>query len=206
MVLECGSLENSPDLLNPILMVLTYQISKEIYLEEKNKSNHNRKNIVIMDEAHKFPGKSAHVEIFVEQAYRRFRKHGASMLLGTQGFEDLYGGDSVSKVGRVIIENSFWNFFLMQRSTSREKIKKSGFFNLSSYAYALMDNTAPADGEYGEIFIMTDKVQTKGRVVLDKFLQTLLFTDADLRSKMNKLVSQGMSHLDAVKHILEDKH
>ena len=69
-----------------------------------------------------------------------------------------------------------------------------------------MDNTAPADGEYGEIFILTDKVQTKGRVVLDKFLQTLLFTDADLRSKMNKLVSQGMSHLDAVKHILEDNH
>ena len=69
-----------------------------------------------------------------------------------------------------------------------------------------MDNTAPADGEYGEIFIMTDKVQTKGRVVLDKFLQTLLFTDADLRSKMNRLVAQGMSHLDAVKYILEDKH
>jgi hypothetical protein len=91
----------------------------------------------------------------------------------------------------------------MQRSTSREKIKKSGFFNLSPYAYALMDNTAPADGEYGEIFIMTDKVQTKGRVVLDKFLQTLLFTDADLRSKMNVLVSQGMSHLDSVKHILD---
>ena len=66
-----------------------------------------------------------------------------------------------------------------------------------------MDNTAPADGEYGEIFIMTDKVQTKGRVVLDKFLQTLLFTDADLRSKMNVLVSQGMSHLDSVQHILD---
>ena len=66
-----------------------------------------------------------------------------------------------------------------------------------------MDNTVPADGEYGEIFIMTDKVQTKGRVVLDKFLQTLLFTDADLRSKMNVLVSQGMNHLDSVKHILD---
>lgn len=206
VVLECGSLENSPDLLNPILMVLTYQISKEIYLEEKNKTNHNRKNIVIMDEAHKFLGKSAHVEIFVEQAYRRFRKHGASMILGTQGFEDLYGGDSVSKVGRVIIENSYWNFFLMQRSTSREKIKKSGYFNLSPYAYALMDNTAPADGEYGEIFIMTDKVQTKGRVVLDKFLQTLLFTDADLRSRMGQLVGSGMTHREAVEKILSEKH
>lgn len=49
------------------------------------------------------------------------------MLLGTQGFEDLYGGDSVSKVGRVIIENSFWNFFLMQRSSSREKSKNQVF-------------------------------------------------------------------------------
>lgn len=49
------------------------------------------------------------------------------MLLGTQGLEDLYDGDSVSKVGRVIIENSFWNFFLMQRSTSREKSKNQIF-------------------------------------------------------------------------------
>lgn len=29
-----------------------------------------------MDE-HKFLGKSEHIEMFVEQAYRRFRKHGA---------------------------------------------------------------------------------------------------------------------------------
>lgn len=49
------------------------------------------------------------------------------MLLGTQGLEDLYDGDSVSKIGRVIIENSFWNFFLMQRSTSREKSKNLVF-------------------------------------------------------------------------------
>ena len=49
------------------------------------------------------------------------------MLLGTQGLEDLYDGDSVSKVGRVIIENSFWNFFLMQQSTSREKSKNLVF-------------------------------------------------------------------------------
>ncbi len=91
------------------------------------------------------------------------------MLLGTQGLEDLYDGDSVSKVGRVIIENSFWNFFLMQRSTSREKIKKSGFFNLSPYSYVLMDNTAPADGEYGEIFIMTEKFKPKEELYLISF-------------------------------------
>ena len=63
------------------------------------------------------------------------------MLLGTQGLEDLYDGDSVSKVGRVIIENSFWNFFLMQRSSSREK-SKNQVFSISLHISELPDSDA----------------------------------------------------------------
>src|SRR5574344_1514287 len=60
IVLECGQLEMMPDLLDPVLMVLTFQISKEIYLSEMDKANAEKRNIVIMDEAHKFLGKSEH--------------------------------------------------------------------------------------------------------------------------------------------------
>jgi len=200
-VLEAGELESTPDLLNVVLMVLTFQISKEIYLSDNKNENINKKNIVIMDEAHKFLGTSPHIELFVEQAYRRFRKHGASMILGTQGFEDLYGGNSVSKVGRVIIENSYWNFFLMQKSTSREKLKKSGYFSLSSYEELLMDTTEPEDGEYGEILILSDKITTKGRIVLNDFLKTMLFTNSEMRIKINQLVNSGMTYLEAVNTI-----
>jgi conjugal transfer ATP-binding protein TraC len=201
-VLEAGELESTPDLLNVILMVLTYQISKEIYLK-KNKDVDER-NIVIMDEAHKFLGSSPHIDLFIEQAYRRFRKDGASMILGTQGFEDLYGGNEISKVGRVIIENSYWNFFLMQKSTSREKIKKSGYFNLSQYEEALMDTTEPADGEYGEVLILSDKITTKGRIVLDDFLKVMLFTNAEMRIRINQMVASGMTYLEAVNRLKEE--
>ena len=194
------------NLLNPVLMVLTFQISKEIYLAELTKTNHEKKNIVIMDEAHKFLGKSEHIELFIEQAYRRFRKHGASMTIGTQSFEDLLGdGASFSKAGRVIIDNSYYNFFLMQKSTSREKIKQSNLYPMSPYEYAVFDSLAPVDGEYGEVYVITDRFRAKSRVVLNKFLQAMLFTNADDRIIINSFIQQGMSRLEAIKALEEHK-
>lgn len=200
IVLECGQLEMMPDLLNPVLMVLTFQISKEIYLAELNKESADKRNIVIMDEAHKFLGKSEHIEMFIEQAYRRFRKHGASMVIGTQSFEDLLGDEaSFSKAGRVIIDNSYYNFFLMQKSTSREKIKLSNLYPMSQYEYSVFDSLAPVDGEYGEVYVITDRFRAKARVVLNDFLQAMLFTNADDRVILNSYMEQGYTRLDAVK-------
>lgn len=205
VVLECAELEQMPDILNPIMMVLTFQISKEIYLTEKTVGNFDKRNIVVMDEAHKFLGKSAHVELFIEQAYRRFRKHGASMILGTQGFEDLYGDGNISKAGRVIIDNSNWNFFLKQKSTSREKIKKSGYYSLSDFDKSLMDSVEPMDGEYGEVLIMNDKITTKARIVLDDFLKALLFTNSEERAFIDSLISAGIGYRDAVDKLMEKR-
>lgn len=206
IVLECGQLEMMPDLLNPVLMVLTFQISKEIYLAELNKSTADKKNIVIMDEAHKFLGKSEHIELFIEQAYRRFRKHGASMIIGTQSFEDLLGdGVNFSKAGRVIIDNSYYNFFLMQKSTSREKIKQSGLYPMSWYESQVFDSLAPVDGEYGEVYVITDKFRVKARIVLNQFLQAMLFTNADERMILNSYMNQGLTRLEAVKALEEYK-
>lgn len=203
VVLECDTLESIPDLLNPALMLLSFQISKEIYLEEKTKDKKNR-HIVIMDEAHKFL-KSGHIELFVEQAYRRFRKHGASMILGTQGFEDFYGGEKISQVGRVIVQNSYWNFFMLQKKTSIEAIKKSNYFNFGEYENALMDSVSPVDKEYGEVLIVSDNVTTKGRIVLDQFMQTMFFTTKELRTKIYKLIEQGYTYLEAI-NIVQRKH
>lgn len=127
------------------------------------------------------------------------------MIVGTQGFEDLYGDGSISKAGRVIIENSNWNFFLMQKSTSREKIKKSGYYSLSDFDKSIMDSVEPCDGEYGEVLIMNDRITTKARIVLDDFLKALLFTNKEERAYINSLVSQGMSYFDAVISLKEKK-
>lgn len=202
--MENDTLENVPDLRDPALMLLTFHISKEIYLSSK--THPGQKHVVIIDEAHKFLGKSAHIDLFIEQAYRRFRKHGAAMILGTQGFEDFYGGDSISRAGRVIVQNSYWKFIMMQTSTSREAIKKSNFFNFSAMEEAMMDSVAPVAGEFGEVMIISDRVTTKARILLSSFLKTLFFTNAELREKIDILVKQkGYTYLEAVQAIEAEK-
>ena len=122
------------------------------------------------------------------------------MIVGTQSYEDLLGdGGSYSKAGRVIIDNSYYNFFLMQKSTSREKIKQSGLYPMTDYEYSIFDSLAPVDGEYGEVYVITDKFRAKARIVLNKFLQAMLFTNAEDRMIINSFVEQGYTRLEAVK-------
>ncbi len=128
------------------------------------------------------------------------------MIVGTQSYEDLLGdGGSYSKAGRVIIDNSYYNFFLMQKSTSREKIKKSGLYPMSDYENLIFDSLAPVDGEYGEVYVITDRFRAKARVVLNEFLQAMLFTNSDDRMIINSYIEQGLSRLEAVKALEEYK-
>jgi conjugal transfer ATP-binding protein TraC len=198
IVLENDMLEDIPDLRDPVLMVLTFHISKQIYL-----STSHEKHIVIIDEAHKFLG-NPHIDLFIEQAYRRFRKHGASMILGTQGFEDFYGGEKISRAGRVVVQNSYWKFFLMQTDTSRQAIYKSNFFSFNDYTKYIMDNVQSQPGEYSEIMIISDAIIAKERLVLDKFLQAMFFTTPEIRRRIRELVDSGLSYTDAVRKIQEE--
>lgn len=200
VTMENDTLENMPDLRDPALMLLTFHISKEIYMASK--THPGQKHIVVIDEAHKFLGKSPHIDLFIEQAYRRFRKHGAAMILGTQGFEDFYGGETISKAGRVIVQNSFWKFMMMQTATSRQAIKNSNFFNLSPYEEQMMDSISPVKGEYGETMLISENVVAKARILLDPFHKTLLFTDSELRDRIDHLVKkEGKTYLEAIEII-----
>lgn len=202
--MENDTLENIPDLRDPALMLLTFHISKQIYLSSK--THPGQKHIVVIDEAHKFLGKSPHIDLFIEQAYRRFRKHGAAMILGTQGFEDFYGGETISKAGRVIVQNSFWKFMMMQTATSRQAIKNSNFFNLNEYEEAMMDSVSPVKGEYGETMLISENVTAKARILLDDFHKVLLFTDSELRERIDHLVKvEGKSYLEAIEIINKNK-
>ena len=93
----------------------------------------------------------------------------------------------------------------MQKSTSREKIKQSNLYPMSDYEYSIFDSLAPVDGEYGEVYVITDKFRAKSRVVLNKFLQAMLFTNADDRMVLNTFIKQGMTRLEAVKALEEYK-
>lgn len=199
-VFENDTVENVPDLRDPVMMQVIFAVSRNIYLSHDLSKRH----LVIIDEAHKFLG-NPKIDIFVEQAYRRMAKHGAGMIVGTQGFEDLYGGEKRSRVGRVIVQNSFWKFFFTQTDTSKAALRNSKLFDLSDYAWDLMNSVHVTPGEYSECFLLAEGFYTKLRVVLDPFLKAMFFTDDRTRKRIYELVKEGRSFTEAVRIVSEEK-
>ena len=200
-VFENDTLENIPDLRDPIIMLITFFISKDIY----NQQMADYRHLVIIDEAHKFLG-NPKIDLFIEQAYRRFRKHGASIILGTQGFEDFMASSGeVSRAGRVIIENSYWKLFGMISSTSRNAIRNSKRLSLTEYEWNLLESVHPLAGEYGEMLLISEAGASKIRIVLDDFMKALFFTDPETRKKRYELVKQGYSWKEAIELLKKEK-
>lgn len=199
VVLETGSMENSPALRDPILMLLTYHISKSIYLSKDMR----QRKLIIIDEAHKFLG-NHRVDGFIEQAYRRFRKHGASMIIGTQGWEDLANENSTSRAGRVIVENSAFQIIMTQSYASREKLKQSKSHQFNDYDKAMIDSISSVKGEFSEALLIADKSKVKIRILLSDFMKKTFFTSPKVRTYINQQVAQGVSLLDAVNSVPAD--
>ena len=197
VVMENDYVENVPELRDPLLMMFTYFVSKQVYLEKRFGT------VCIIDEAHKFIG-NPKIDIFVEQAYRRFRKDGASIILGTQGFEDFYGGEQQSRVGRVIVQNSYWKMFLAQTSTSRQALRNSNVMPFGDYEWRLMDSVRTEKGHFSEIMLVTENFVVKGRLVLDSFLKAMFFTDPQVRKRIQELVDSGLSYREAVRKLEEE--
>ena len=175
-------------------MILTYHITKSIYLAKDT----TVKKMTIIDEAHKFLG-NPKIDKFVEQAYRRFRKHGASMIIGTQGWEDLAPENGASRVGRVIVENSSFQIFMAQSSASSEKLQNSKSHNFNEYDKQMIRSIKPVKGEYSEALILDqNNNKIKIRIILDPWMQKIFFTTPQMRTYIREAVSQGKSFLEAI--------
>jgi len=199
VVIDNTHIEKEPDLMEVLLMVFTFHVSKEVY-----ESGGDAKLICIIDEAHKFL-RNPKIEIFVDQAYRRFRKDGASIIMGTQGFNDFMGKGALSDAGRAAVENSFWQMFLMQTSASKNALKNEKTIALTDWEEELMDETKTVKGHYSEVFIKTEKFSGKFRLVLDDFMKAMFFTDPKIRQRMKELVQKGYSYREAVE-IIKKEH
>ncbi len=198
VVMETGSMEDNPNLRDPILMMLTFHISKSIYLTK----DFSRKVLVMIDEAHKFLGQPR-IAGFIQQAYRRYRKHNASMVIGTQGWEDL-ADTSTSTAGRVIIENSAFQIFMAQSPASSEKLKNSTSHNFSPYEKSMIDSINSIKGEYSEAILIFEKTKMKLRFVLDDWMKRIFFTTPAMRTYIRGKVAEGMTFKEAVETMPKD--
>jgi len=208
VVIENDSLENIPELRDPVMMISTFHIARNIYMANKSKGPKYSRNIVFIDEAHKFLG-NPKIDIFIEQAYRRFRKAGAGMCIITQGFNDLYvpnkDGVNASRAGRVIIENSAFKFFLLQTPESLQTLESSKQVPLQPFEYDLMRSLRPVKGQYSEIFVCTPwGFSALARYIPDRFSYYLYTSDKKDKDRIERKTLEGLDIIEAIEALIAE--
>jgi len=205
IAVEFKEMSEHPDIRDPIIMMLVYHINQMMYSSADRKSRIQ----IILDEAHRFLGKNPRMDDFIEQAYRRARKYNGSIILATQGFDDIYDPKSggLSAAGKVIIANSPWKFFLTQTETSINMLIKSGVFNLDEIDKQVLKSIHTTKGEYSEIFIITpDEHKVPNRLIMNRFFYYVTTTDPKDKEKIASYKAQGLNHIEAIKKLVREEN
>jgi conjugal transfer ATP-binding protein TraC len=203
VVLEIDGIDNlSADIRDAIISVFIYKVSQYIYIQNIEL----RRTLLVIDEAHKFIGKdNRKMDLFVEQAYRRFRKHNGAICMATQGFGDIYNKDNpaLARLGTSIVDNSKWTFFFQQKPSSIDIIADSAAFkSLGDLNIEILRSLDTKKGEYSELAVYHDGSLTPFRFVANKFIYYLLTTDPDDKQKINELINmKGYSLVRAIKEL-----
>jgi conjugal transfer ATP-binding protein TraC len=203
-VLELGSVEEQADIRDAIIFIMLYHISQTVY-----HTGNNEKVQVIIDEAHKFLGKNPRMDDFIDQAYRRFRKHDSSILMATQGFDDIYNPKTggLSKAGQTIISNSPWKVFLKQTATSINMLVQSGLFSFTAMEEQVIRSIKTVKGEYSEFFLINpDEQKIPYRLILDRFFYYITTTDAEDRNRIDRVMREKDCNTeDAIEFIIQQE-
>jgi len=204
IVVEFKGIENHPDIRDPIIMLLIYHINQLMYMS----GNRKNKIQIILDEAHRFLGKNPRMDDFIEQAYRRARKYNGSIILATQGFDDIYNAKSggLSKAGSVIINNSSWKLLMKQTETSINMLINSEVFNFNNIDKEILRSIVTVKGEYSELFMITpEEYKLPYRLIMGMFFYYLTTTDPKDKAKIDQLVENGMTLAKAIETLANKK-
>jgi len=194
-VLELDELQGRKHLRQVVLLQLIYQIQQEVFLGERN-----RKKIVIVDEAWDLL-KEGEVSVFMEHAYRKFRKYGGSVIICTQSVNDLYE----NAVGRAISENSASMYLLGQTPETVESVKRSGRLALNEGGFHMLKTVRTIPGVYSEIFVKARSGWGIGRLIVGEFQKLLYSTKAQDVTAITNYVEAGLTVPEAINQVLSDR-
>lgn len=194
-VLELDELQGRKHLRQVVLLQLISQIQREIFLGERN-----RKKLVIIDEAWDLL-KEGEVASFMEGAYRKFRKYGASAIIATQSAGDLLD----SAAGIAIQNNSANTFYLGQKASTLEQLRADNTLVMEDWAFNLLKSVRTEAGVYSEIFFQQGQVMCVGRLVVSEYQKLLYSTNPDDVNAIRNYQLQGKSIDEAIKQILKDR-
>jgi len=185
-VFELSPLEQKPDLRSVVLTALLFMTDQKIV------SDVTRRDLVVLDEAHKHIG-NPNVCGALQGWARRVRKYNGALFLATQSAKDF----DLSPDSRAIFENCGWKVTLKSSTAGVEAAADMRVFP-DEYSKRLARNADVSSGEFSECVIIGGGSYNLGRLVLDPFTINLFTTTAEDVAAINNLVARGLSLQEAI--------
>jgi conjugal transfer ATP-binding protein TraC len=193
VVLELEHLKKMPDLFKVVTLAVLNNVTASLYLSDRKTPT-----LIILDEAWQFLQDSPAFEKVVEEGYRRARKYKGSFGVVTQ---DILDFDSFGRVGKVILANSPFKFFL--QGTNVELAKKKNIFEFDDFTVHLVKSVRYNAPRYSEIFVMTDNFGSGVvRLMVDDYSYYIYTSNPAEIFEIEEMVKSGMSYDEAIKEMV----
>ena len=203
MVIENEELKRAPDLHAVVNMILLYQITQDMYLS-RERGDH-RKKLLMIDELMQQLGEigaddpvKARV---VEEAARRARKYGGSLITATQGADDYYS----SKQMETAFQFADWVFLMRQKKESIELLGRSGRIVMDDAKKRLLTSLRTEPGVFSELYIYSPMGEGIGRLILDPHTLLLFSNRHEDNQAIDQRRARGMSIDQAIDEVLRER-
>lgn len=199
VVIENEELKRRPDLHAVVNILLLYQITGEMYLTR------NRRKMLIIYELKQQLGEIGSDDpvkaAVVEEAARRARKYGGSLVTATQGADDYYG----SKQMEAAFNCSDWLFLLRQKAESIELLARNGRLLMDEPKKRLLNSLRTEAGVFAEMYVSSPVGEGIARLVLDPATHLLFSNKIEDNKPIDALRAQGHSIDEAIDLVLADR-
>jgi conjugal transfer ATP-binding protein TraC len=199
IVIEQEELRNQSYLRQVILMIITYQITVQMYLER------HRRKLCIIDEAKDFlAAEGSDNEMmakFISVGYAQARKYGGSFITATQGVDHYY----LSKAGEAAFDNSDWVFLLRQKGEAIARLDQSKKLVMDESMKRMLSQTQTEQGKFSEIFVHSPLGSGLVRLLIDP-ASLLMFSNRQEDNKpLDEMQAAGMTLDEAIAELLRQR-
>lgn len=196
VVIENEELKRKPDLHAVTNILLFYQITREMYLTR------DRKKVWFIDELKQQLGDANSNDTLmassIEEAARRARKYGGSLVTATQSGDDYYESTQMEAA----LKCSDWTFLLRQKPESIELLIRNGRVTADEFKKRQLMSLRTEAGVFSEVFITSPVGEGIARNVLDPFSHLLFSNKLEDNAPLDEMRRQGLSIDDAIEELL----
>ena len=193
--LELEELKSAPDLRAVVMFCVTSRIMKEMYLTR------DRRKLCFIDEAWQLLGNDAETANFIEEGYRRARKYNGIFGIGTQGIEDAFKNEA----SKAAYNNADWKIFLRQDEKNFQQLIDSDKISFSPYMQKLIKSLRKVNGQYAEMIVSSPRGEHLLRHIPDEFSLAMASTNAADYTRLEQLMKEGKTTIQAIEVLLEEK-